>query len=504
MFDKVLVANRGEIAVRVIRALREMGVRSTAVYSEADRRSLHVLLADEAVCIGPAPASESYLRVDRILAAAASVGAEAVHPGYGFLSENAAFSAACEEAGLKFIGPPPSAITAMGDKAEAKSRAAAAGVPVVPGSREPVGDAEARRLASEIGYPILLKAAKGGGGKGMRTVRVESELDAALRLTRGEAQSSFASDELLVEKLVENPRHVEAQILADRHGRTIFVGERECSIQRRHQKVIEEAPSPSLGSGRRAEFAAVAVKAAQSAGYVNAGTVEFLLAPDGAYYFLEMNTRLQVEHPVTEMTTGADLVKEQLRIAAGDELTLPDRIEPRGHSIECRIYAEDAAKNFRPSVGTIRYLREPAGPGVRNDSGIYLGWEVPIHYDPMLAKLVTWGAGRDEAANRMRAALIEYRIEGPTTNIPFLRWILEHEDFRANRVHTRWLESVQGRFAHPGIGFGRREEVAAIAAVLHTVRRQTRPSSAAGDGAGRGGTAPWVRIGRARRLGRRA
>jgi acetyl-CoA carboxylase biotin carboxylase subunit len=503
MFDKVLIANRGEIAVRVIRALREMGVRSTAVYSEADRRSLHVLLADEAVCIGPPAAAESYLRVDRILEAARRVGADAVHPGYGFLAENAAFSAACEDAGVKFIGPPPSAITAMGDKAEAKTRAAAAGVPVVPGSRGAVGDAEAGALAAEIGYPVLLKAAAGGGGKGMRTVRSEKELEAALRLTRGEAQSSFGSADLLVEKLIENPRHVEAQILADQHGRTIFVGERECSIQRRHQKVIEEAPSPSLGAGRRQEFADVAVKAAQSAGYVNAGTVEFLLAPDGSYYFLEMNTRLQVEHPVTEMTTGTDLVKEQLRIAAGEKLRLPERIEPRGHAIECRIYAEDASKNFRPSVGTIRYLREPAGPGVRNDSGIYLGWDVPVHYDPLLAKLITWGANRDEAANRMGAALIEYRVEGPTTNIPFLRWILAHEDFRENRVHTRWLEAVQGRFEFPGIGFGRREEVAAIAAVLHTARRRTRPAAASADGPAGDGTTSWVRIGRARRLGRR-
>jgi acetyl/propionyl-CoA carboxylase alpha subunit len=312
MFRKVLIANRGEIAVRVIRALREMRIPSCAVYSEVDRNALHVLLADQAVSIGPAPATESYLAQEKILGAAREVGAEAIHPGYGFLAENAEFSAACEEAGIAFVGPPASAIISMGDKAEAKLKVGQAGVPVVPGSLEPVSDDEARETAKEIGFPVLLKAAKGGGGKGMRAVHRESDLDAALRLTRGEAESSFGSGDLLVEKLVERPRHVEAQILADRHGRTVFVGERECSIQRRHQKVIEEAPSPTLGADRRAEFGRVAVKAAESVGYVNAGTVEFLLAPDGSYYFLEMNTRLQVEHPVTEETTGIDLLLHEI------------------------------------------------------------------------------------------------------------------------------------------------------------------------------------------------
>jgi acetyl-CoA carboxylase biotin carboxylase subunit len=501
MFDKVLIANRGEIAVRVIRALREMGIRSVAVYSEADRRGLPVLLADEAVCIGPPAAAESYLRIDRILDAARRTGAQAIHPGYGFLSENAEFSAACAEAGIAFIGPPASAITSMGDKAEAKAMVAAAGVPVVPGSHDPVTDAEAAGIAQEIGYPVLLKAAKGGGGKGMRAVHSEQELAAALRMTRGEAESSFGSDALLVEKLVLEPRHVEAQIIADTHGRTVFVGERECSIQRRHQKVIEEAPSASLGAARRAEFGQVAVRAAEAVGYVNAGTVEFLLAPDGSYYFLEMNTRLQVEHPVTEMTTGIDLVKEQVRVAAGEKLTLPEELEPRGHAIECRIYAEDASRGFMPSVGTIHYLREPAGPGVRNDSGIYEGFEVPIHYDPMLAKLITWGATREEATNRMKAALIEYRVEGPTTNIPFLRWILSHPDFGANQVHTGWLETVQGQFEHIGIGYGKRESVAAIAAAIHAVRSQAAASHAGGTETGEDGN-PWVTTGRARRFGR--
>jgi len=505
MFDKVLIANRGEIAVRVVRALREMGVASCAVYSEADRKALHVLLADEAVPIGPPAASESYLRMDKILAAAKRVGAQAIHPGYGFLSENAEFSAACEAEGIQFVGPTASAIISMGDKAEAKTVVSRNGVPVVPGSLEPVGDAEAKRYASEIGYPVLLKAAKGGGGKGMRAVHEESELASALKLVRGEATASFGSDDLLVEKLVLNPRHVEAQILADNHGRTVFVGERECSVQRRHQKVVEEAPSPSLGDERRAEFGAVAVKAAESVGYRNAGTVEFLLAEDGTYYFLEMNTRLQVEHPVTEETTGVDLVKEQLRIAAGEKLDLPDRIEPRGHSIECRIYAEDASRNFLPSVGMIRYHRQPNGVGVRVDSGIYAGYDVPIHYDPMLAKLVTRWATREEARHRMNGALIEYRIEGPTTNIPFLRWIMNHEDYVANRVHTGWLETLQSTYKPLGIGHGKREAVAVIAAALFAHRKSAEASRAA-DGAGTGasGLAPWVQAGRSRLLGERS
>ncbi len=499
MFDKVLIANRGEIALRVMRALREMKIASCAVYSEADRRALHVLLADEAVAIGPPPAVESYLSIPRILAAAKKVGAQAIHPGYGFLSENAEFADACAEAGIVFIGPPGSAIRGMGDKAEAKRTVSAAGVPVVPGSLGPLGDAEAKRMAKDIGFPVLLKAAKGGGGKGMRAVRSEVELDAALRLTRGESRSAFGSDELLVEKLVENPRHVEAQILADSNGRTIFVGERECSVQRRHQKVVEEAPSPSLGPERRAEFGRVATAAAASVGYVNAGTVEFLLASDGSYYFLEMNTRLQVEHPVTEETTGVDLVKQQVRIAAGEKLTLPDRIEPRGHSIECRIYAEDPSRGFLPSVGKIRFLRLPSGPGIRNDSGMYAGFDVPIHYDPMLAKLITRGNDREEARARMDAALYVYRIEGPTTNLPFLRWIVNHPDFVANRVDTRWLERVQMGWKPLERGLGLRDDVAAIAAALHAHRAATR-SGAAPAGSGADGPSPWVRAGRARRL----
>jgi acetyl-CoA carboxylase biotin carboxylase subunit len=502
MFDKVLIANRGEISARVARALREMGVRSVAVYSDADRKALHVLLADEAIRIGAAPAAESYLRIDRILAAAKSTGAQAIHPGYGFLAENAAFADACAQAGLAFIGPPASAILTMGDKAEAKEKVSAAGVPVVPGSTGPVGDEEARTIAGEIGYPVLLKAAKGGGGKGMRAVTKEADLRQALRLTRGEAESSFGSPEILIEKFLENPRHVEAQIIADAHGRTVFVGERECSLQRRHQKVIEEAPSPSLGDERRSEFGEVAVKAAEAVGYVNAGTVEFLLAPDGSYYFLEMNTRLQVEHPVTEMTTGVDLVREQVGVAAGEKLSLPPRMEPRGHAIEARIYAEDPAKGFLPSAGAITFLRLPSGPGIRNDEGIYQGFEVPIHYDPMLAKLIAWGTDREEARTRMLRALLEYRIEGPVTNIPYLRWILSEDDYVENRVHTAWLERNQSRFEHKDGSRERRHRIAVVAAAIHA--HETAQSASFGqaraDDAGGDGLSPWVRVGRSRRL----
>lgn len=505
MFDKVLVANRGEIAVRVIRALREMGITSTAVYSEADRKALHVLLADEAVPIGPAPASESYLVADRILDAARQVGAQAIHPGYGFLSESADFSQACETAGICFVGPGPDAIRAMGDKAKAKQVVSAAGVPVVPGSLEPVSDKDAKKMAKKIGYPVLLKAVLGGGGKGMRVVHSEKELETSLRLVRGEAKSSFGSDALLVEKFVLNPRHVEAQIIADTHGRTVFVGERECSIQRRHQKVVEEAPSPTLGEARRQEFGEVAVKAAAAVGYVNAGTVEFLLAPDGSYYFLEMNTRLQVEHAVTEETTGIDLVKEQLRVAAGEKLQLPDNIKPRGHAIECRIYAEDASRGFMPSVGRIHFQRMPAGPGIRNDSGVYTGYDVPIHYDPMLAKLIAWGTTRDEAIRRANMALVEYRIEGPTTNIPFLRWIVNHPDFIANEVDTGWLERVKDTYEPVGYGYGQRESVAAIAAAIYNHRSASRAavSGSNNDGASGSSLASWVRVGRSRNLGSR-
>jgi acetyl-CoA carboxylase biotin carboxylase subunit len=394
----------------------------------------------------------------------------------------------------------------MGDKAEAKARVRAAGVPVVPGSDGVVTDAEARRIAATIGYPILLKAAAGGGGKGMRAVRAEGELDSALRLARGEADSAFGSSDLLVEKLIEGPRHVEAQIIADTHGRTMFLGERECSLQRRHQKVVEEAPCSLLDAERRAALGTIAVKAAESVGYVNAGTVEFLLAPDGAFYFLEMNTRLQVEHPVTEETTGIDLVREQIRVAAGLPLELPQRIEPRGHAIECRIYAEDPAHAFRPSAGRIRFLRLPGGPGIRNDAGVYEGFQVPIHYDPMLAKIVAHGATREIARRRMLRALVETRVEGPSTNIPYLRRILEDGDVVENRIDTGWLERHHARLAPSGSERDRREETAVVAAAIFAHRDASKPAGGPDEGAGANGEAlsPWVREGRARRGRRRA
>ena len=500
MFDKVLIANRGEIAVRVTRALREMGIRSVAVYSEADRKSLHVLLADEAVAIGESPASQSYLSVDKILNAARKSGAQAIHPGYGFLSENAGFAAACRNAGIAFIGPSPQAIEVMGDKAGAKARVRAAGVPVVPGSDGAVDDSEARRVASKIGYPVLLKAAKGGGGKGMRAVHSEKELEAALRMARGEAQSAFGSPEVLVEKLLLNPKHVEAQIFGDSHGRTVFVGERECSLQRRHQKVVEEAPCIALDASSRAALGEVGVKAAQSVGYENAGTVEFLLAPDGSFYFLEMNTRIQVEHPVTEETAGIDLVQEQIRVAQGLPLSFPERIEARGHAIECRVYAEDPAHGFRPSPGRIQFLRLPEGPGVRNDCGVCEGFQIPIHYDPLLSKIIVRAADREGARQRMLRALLECRIEGPVSNLPYLRWILSDPDVIENRIDTGWLERNHSRYRPPGVGHIAREDVAAIAATLFAHASATPPR--AEDGNSGATLSPWVRAGRAR-MGKR-
>src|SRR5579862_1084821 len=389
MFRKVLVANRGEIAVRIIRALRDFGIRSVAVYSDADRASLAVSLADEAVCVGPAPSSESYLRIDKIVDAARRVGAEAIHPGYGFLSENADFAQACVDAGIVFIGPPASAIRMMGSKTAAREVAIKAGVPVVPGAK-----GELHEAAKKIGYPVLLKAAAGGGGKGMRRVDREADLDAALRDASSEALRAFGSGEVYLEKLVVEPRHVEIQVLGDHHGNLIHLGERECSIQRRHQKVIEECPSPVmlLHPELRAQMGEAAVRIARHAGYANAGTMEFLVDRDRNFYFLEMNTRLQVEHPVTELVTGLDLVEWQLRIAAGERLTIgQDQVKWSGWAIECRIYAEDPENQFMPSPGKIMHLREPAGPGLRLDSGIYSGFTVPLDYDPMLAKLAAWG-----------------------------------------------------------------------------------------------------------------
>ncbi|MBV8847625.1 MAG: acetyl-CoA carboxylase biotin carboxylase subunit [Bryobacterales bacterium] len=442
-FRKVLVANRGEIAVRLIRALREFGIASVAVYSDADRASLAVSLADEAAHIGPAPSSESYLRIDKIIDAARSHGAEAIHPGYGFLSENAEFAEACTEARIVFIGPPADAIRKMGSKTAARKVAIAAGAPVVPGTEERIVTVEqARETAQRLGYPVLLKAAAGGGGKGMRRVDTEEDVAASWRDAASEALRAFRNDEVYIEKYVLEPRHIEIQVLGDRHGNLIHLGERECSIQRRHQKVLEESPSPVMleHPELRARMGEAAVQIARAAGYANAGTMEFLVDRDRNFYFLEMNTRLQVEHPVTELVTGLDLVEWQLRIAAGERLTLSQAdISWRGSAIECRIYAEDPANQFLPSPGRITYLNEPSGPGIRLDSGVYEGWTVPLDYDPLLAKLIAWAPSREHAIGRLDAALAEYAIGGIRANTAFFRQILADSDFRSGRLSTDFL-----------------------------------------------------------------
>jgi acetyl-CoA carboxylase, biotin carboxylase subunit len=444
MFHKVLVANRGEIAVRVVRALREMGIASVAAYSDADRGSLAVRLADEATYLGPSPSSESYLRIDRVIDAAKRHGAEAIHPGYGFLSENAEFAEACATAGIVFIGPPTEAIRKLGSKTAARQLAIAAGAPVVPGTESALaGWEQARAAANSLGYPVLLKASAGGGGKGMRRVDRESELQSALRDAASEAGRAFGNSEVYVEKLVVEPRHIEIQILGDHYGNLIHLGERECSIQRRHQKVIEECPSPLMSShpDLRDKMGQAALKVARAAGYTNAGTVEFLVDRNANFYFLEVNTRLQVEHPVTELATGLDLVEWQLKIAAGDRLTLrQEDVTWRGSAIECRIYAEDPDHDFMPAPGKIMHLSEPSGPGIRLDSGIFQGWNVPLAYDPLLAKLAAWGPTRDSAVRRLDRALSEYVLTGVRNNIEFFREVLADTEFREGRLSTSFLE----------------------------------------------------------------
>ena len=443
MFRKILIADRGEIAVRVMRACREMGIRTVAVYSEADRMSLHVRYADEALALGAASASESYLRIDRVVKAARMAGVEAVHPGYGFLSENPAFARAVAEAGLTFIGPPPAAMELLGSKTAARELAIGAGLPVVPGSENLPTLDEARRVAERIGFPVMLKASAGGGGKGMRLVQSGMELESAWRNGRSEAQNAFGDPSLYVERLMERPRHVEIQILGDRHGNLIHLGERECSLQRRHQKLMEECPSPVMDEALRKRMGETAIRIARLAGYSNAGTVEFLLDADRNHYFLEVNARLQVEHPVTELVIGADLVKEQIRVAAGEPLGFgQDDVHLRGSAIECRISAEDPARDFFPSPGTITTLRTPSGPGVRNDSGVYEGWRVPLEYDPLIAKLIVWGRDRDEAIARLGCALAEYEVGGIETNIPFFQSVLRHPDFLAGRLDTALVARI--------------------------------------------------------------
>jgi acetyl-CoA carboxylase biotin carboxylase subunit len=468
MFRKVLVANRGEIAVRVMRTLREMGIATVAVYSDADRDALHVRMADEAVHIGSAPSRESYLVVERIIDACKKTGADAIHPGYGFLSEKAELPRACAAAGITFIGPDASAIEAMGYKTTARARMIEAGVPVVPGAEARDFDSLARE-AERIGFPVMLKAAGGGGGKGMRLVRDPGELRAAYDRARSEAKSAFGDEHVYVEKAILEPRHVEIQVLGDRHGNVVHLFERDCSIQRRHQKVVEETPSPSpLRTPERiAKMGDVAVRAAKAVGYYSAGTVEFLLAPDGSFYFLEMNTRLQVEHPITELITGIDLVREQVRIAAGEELGYgQDDIITRGHAIECRIYAEDPAAGFLPSPGRIEVLRVPAGPGVRDDSGAYEGYEIPSHYDPLIAKLCVWAPTRSLAIAKMRRALEEYVVVGIRTNLPFHLALFEHPDFVAGHYDTGFIERNREKLLTSGSARDR-EDAFAIAAAVH-------------------------------------
>jgi acetyl-CoA carboxylase biotin carboxylase subunit len=495
----VLIANRGEIAVRVVRTLRELDVTSIALFSEPDRAALHVLMADEAYPIGPGPSRESYLDLERVIETAKRVRADAIHPGYGFFAENAAFARACDEAGIAFIGPRPETIAALGDKLAARAAARAARVPLVPGSTGTVDSLEeARRVASSIGYPVMLKAAAGGGGKGMRVVAGEAALTAAWELTRGEAQSAFGDARMYVERAIERPRHVEAQIVADAHGRVAFLGERECSVQRRHQKLLEETPSPAFDAKTRAAFGAAAVRIARQVGYLNAGTVEFILDERGNFYFLEVNTRLQVEHPVTEMVTGLDLVAEQVRIAEGAPLSFGDRPPvPRGWSMEARIVAEDPLRNFMPSIGRIERVRFPQGPGVRNDAGIYRGCEIPVFYDSLLTKLIVWGADRDHARRRLMRALDEFVLDGPHTNLGFHRWLAAHPDFAAGRLSTRFIDE---HFRPESLAADRETSaVALFAAALHAREERMRVALPVRNGVRR---SPWRWAERRRSPGR--
>jgi len=471
---KILVANRGEIAVRVVRACRELGLGSVAVFSECDRTARHVRMADEAVAIGGNAPSDSYLRIDRIIDAARATGADAVHPGYGFLSENEDFASACRDAMLTFIGPTPEAVARVGSKTTARQIAASAGVPVVPGTDESFGldvaDADIARAAQRIGYPVLIKAVAGGGGKGMRVVASAADLQGAVRMARSEAGSAFGDSSVYIERCVQRPRHLEIQILADHHGTVVPFVERECSIQRRHQKVFEESPSPVADARLRSRLADAAVAVAKAAGYTNAGTVEFLVDAEGGFYFLEVNARLQVEHPVTEMVAGVDIVHWQIRIANGERLTLSslDTLTPKGHAIECRVYAEDPDAGFLPSPGRIVALRTPEGPGIRNDGWVEEGSEIPIFYDSLLSKVIAWGENRSQATARLRRALDEYDISGVRSTLPFSRWLLARPEFAEARFHTNALdELLQQRAGEPFGGLDPSiEEVAAIAACL--------------------------------------
>ena len=463
----VLVLNRGEIAIRICRTLREMGIRSIAVFSDADRDAPHVFAADAAYRIGPAAASQSYLNAAKVIETALAAQADAIHPGYGFLAESADFAEMVEKAGLVWIGPTPAATRALGDKVSARAIAIKAGVPVLPGTEGPVSDpAELRRAADSIGYPVVLKAAAGGGGKGMRRVNAAGEFEQAVRLTQGEAKGAFGDDRLYLERWVERPRHIEVQILGDRHGTVLALGERDCSIQRRHQKVVEETPSPALDDRRRQELLALAVKVAKAGHYTNAGTAEFLMDQEGRFYFLEMNARLQVEHPVTEMVLGMDLVREQIRVARGERLALTqESVHPEGASIEFRVYAEDPDQGFIPDAGTVRRLELPSGPGVRCDFGVRSGGVVPVYYDPMIGKIVIWAPDRAGAIERARRALRECVLEGIKTTLPFHRWLLEQEPFVQGDFDTGFL-SRHFKHADPADQVQAEEDAAVLAAIF--------------------------------------
>ncbi|TMI77225.1 MAG: acetyl-CoA carboxylase biotin carboxylase subunit [Bacillati bacterium ANGP1] len=442
MFRKLLIANRGEIAVRVIRACQELGIRTVAVYSDADRHALHVRMADEAFCIGPPAAAESYLNIPNIMSTAELLGVDAIHPGYGFLAENPHFSEICQDVNITFVGPPPEAIAIMGNKAAARQRMKAAGVPVVPGSEGPVrNESEATDVARSVGFPIIVKASAGGGGRGMRVVHTREDLRRALQTAQAEAEAAFGSGELYLEKYVEEPRHIEVQILADKHNDVIHLGARDCSIQRRHQKLLEESPPPGVRDRFIRALGKAAVRAAHAINYTSAGTVEFLVDRDGHFYFMEMNTRIQVEHPVTEMVTGTDIVKLQMKVAVGEKLGINQGdVEIRGHAIECRVNAEDPRHDFRPSPGTVAMFVPPGGPGVRVDTHVYTGYTIPPYYDSLLAKVITWGADRAEAITRMRRALAEFEIAGVPTTIPFHLMVLDNAFFRRGEVYTNFVQ----------------------------------------------------------------
>ena len=502
MFRKILIANRGEIAVRILRACRELGIRSAAVFSDVDRNSLHVRLADEAYSIGRAPSRESYLRIDKIIDVARRAGCDAIHPGYGFLAENAALPRACADAGVTFIGPSAEAMEALGAKTAGRQLARRAEVPSVPGTNDPIEDPQtAQELARNMGYPVLLKAVAGGGGKGMRLVNSDSEFSAAFRDASSEALNAFGNASVYLEKYLEKPRHIEIQILADAHGRVVSLGERECSVQRRHQKVIEEAPSPIMTPELRKRMGDAAARLARAGGYTNAGTVEFLVDAHYNFYFLEVNTRLQVEHPVTEQVTGLDLVKLQIAIAAGHRLPFAwETITPRGHSMEVRLYAEDPENNFFPSPGKILSQQAPSGPGIRVDEGVYEGWTVPMDYDPLLSKLIAWGNSREETISRLRRALEEYSITGIKTNAALFRRILAEPDFLRAEIHTKWLDEILRR-PHPGAHHDANTvDAAVIAAALWQATRNGSVNSSSSEPAAP--ESAWKHEGRRQQLER--